>query len=95
VARVIGRDAELVSATALLNLVSSGPCALLLEGEAGIGKTTVWQEIVSQAAARDFRVLTARPAEAEAKLSFGALADLLGEVDGRILAELPAPQRTR
>jgi hypothetical protein len=40
-----------------------------------------------------FRILACRPAQAEAKLAFAALADLLGAVEEDILAELPKPQR--
>ena len=61
--------------------MAAEPAALVVEGEAGIGKTTVWLEAVRLGEARAFRVLQARPAESEARLSYAALADLLGDVD--------------
>ncbi|MGE2723332.1 helix-turn-helix transcriptional regulator [Mycolicibacterium pulveris] len=69
-----------------------GPSALLIEGEAGIGKTTLWLTAVEQAQARGFRVLSARAAEAESVLAYTALADLLDEVDAGAWADLPDPQ---
>ena len=51
--------------------------ALRLEGDPGIGKTTVWRAGVDLARERGFRVLVAEPSEAERSLSYAALADLL------------------
>ncbi len=70
-----------------------GPDALLLEGEPGIGKSTVWLAATAAAAERGFRVLTARPSAAESRLSYAALADLLSSVDRSTLEVLPKPQR--
>jgi len=64
----------------------------LIEGEAGIGKTTVWLEGIAAGEARSYRVLRAQPTEREAKLSYGALADLVGPVFEETRAALPAPQ---
>lgn len=44
-----------------------GASALVIEGGAGIGKTTLWFEMVRAAGAGGYRVLQARPAESEAK----------------------------
>ncbi len=49
---VVGRDRELATVTAFLDALPSGPSGLLLEGAAGIGKTTVWEAGVAGAAAR-------------------------------------------
>jgi len=65
---------------------------LLIEGEPGIGKTTLWLAAVEQAAAKGFRVLSARAAAAESVLAYTALADLLDEVDASAWADLPTPQ---
>src|SRR5205085_359720 len=67
--------------------------ALVIQGEAGIGKTAVWLEAVAMAEALGFRVLQARPAESEAKLSYATLADLIGVAFDDTRAELPAPQQ--
>jgi DNA-binding CsgD family transcriptional regulator len=89
---VIGRDREIAVVSASLDSVPRGPGALLVEGEAGIGKSTVWFESVRLAEARGYRVLRARPAESEAKLSYAALADLVGPVFDEARAQLPHPQ---
>jgi DNA-binding CsgD family transcriptional regulator len=90
---VFGREREFVRLSAFLDAVPRGPRALLLEGEAGIGKTTVWRWTVERARAATFRPLTCRPAEAEAKFSYAALADLFETIDARDLPDLPPPQR--
>jgi DNA-binding CsgD family transcriptional regulator len=87
---LIGREDELDAAfTALTTL----PAIVALEGEAGIGKTSVWRAVVQQLEAGGNVVLSARPAEAETHLSYAGLADLLDPVLDDGLAELPAPQR--
>src|SRR5580693_2915657 len=89
---MIGREREIAVVSAFLDSVPRGPRALLVEGEAGIGKSTVWFESVRLAEARGYRVLRARPAESEAKLSYAALADLVGPAFDEARAQLPHPQ---
>jgi ATP/maltotriose-dependent transcriptional regulator MalT len=72
---------------------TSEPSALLIEGEPGIGKTTLWLEALDQAREQGFRVLSARAAEAESVLAYTALADLLDGVPASAWADLPEPQR--
>ena len=91
-AAVIGRDPEIAVVSAFLDPVPRGPRALLVEGEAGIGKLTVWFESVRLAEARGYRVLQGRPAESEAKLSYAALADVVGPAFDETRALLPRPQ---
>lgn len=91
--RVIGREEELAAVAAFLDRAIHRPAALLFEGEAGVGKTTLWRATVDSASERSFRVLTASPAEAETAMSFAALGDLLGDAVGEVLPELPPPQR--
>ena len=69
-----------------------GPAGVVLEGEAGIGKTVLWRAALDRARALGLRVLDARPTEAERELSFVALTDLLADVRDEI-GRLPAPQR--
>jgi DNA-binding CsgD family transcriptional regulator len=90
---VVGREVELAACERLLERAAGGPAALVVEGEAGIGKTTVWRAGVAAAAGRGFAVLGCRPAEAEARLSYSGLGDLLGPVAAAVLAQLPGPQR--
>jgi DNA-binding CsgD family transcriptional regulator len=75
-----------------LTSASAEPSALLIEGEAGIGKTTLWLAAVERARDRGFRVLTARTAAAESVLAYTALADLLEDIDAGAWADLPGPQ---
>jgi DNA-binding CsgD family transcriptional regulator len=93
VAGVVGRDREMAAVAAFLDAVPAGPAGLLLEGAAGIGKTTVWSAGAAWAAGRSFTVLSSRPVESEATLSFAALGDLLDGVLDQALARLPPPQR--
>ncbi len=88
---VVGRDRELAVLRSFVDEME-GAAALVLEGAAGIGKTTLWRAVVDHAAARR-RVLAARPAAAEARLSFSALADLLRPVLDEALSAVPSPQR--
>ncbi len=90
---MVGREAELSRLNSFLDDVAGGRAALLLEGESGIGKTTLWKRGVATAAERRWRVLSTRPAEPEAKLSYTGLADLLEGSDDVIQA-LPSPQRS-
>src|SRR5438045_1909836 len=86
-----GREAELAAIAAFLD--GGSLRALVLEGEAGIGKTTLWREGLRLAEERDYRVLACAAASAEAHLPFSALADLLGPVLESVLDELPGPRR--
>ena len=85
---IIGRDEELASIGAFLDRVQEGPAALVLSGEAGIGKTSLWEAGAEVAEHRFGRVLSHRSAEAEASLSFTGLSDLLAPVFADI-APLP------
>jgi DNA-binding CsgD family transcriptional regulator/tetratricopeptide (TPR) repeat protein len=89
----VGRQAELASLHSFLDRVAEGPLALVLEGEAGIGKSTLWLEVVGVARARGFRVLMSRPAEAERRLTHASLGDLFESVLESVLPALPAPRR--
>jgi ATP/maltotriose-dependent transcriptional regulator MalT len=90
---IVGRERELEAIERLLVRAGEGARAVLLEGEAGIGKTTVWEAALAAAAAEGHRVLSCRPVEAEAKLVFAALGDLVEPVADDGLAALPGPQR--
>ncbi len=92
VREVWGRDAELTETARLLEDVKMGPVALVLTGEEGIGKTTLWKAVLSQAEDLGYRVLSARPVESEAKLAFAAVADLLRDGLDEALLALPPPQ---
>jgi DNA-binding CsgD family transcriptional regulator len=65
---------------------------LLLVGEPGVGKSTLWRAGVEDALSGGFAVLEASPAAAERSLSFAALGDLLTGLREEI-GGLPEPQR--
>jgi MoxR-like ATPase len=67
--------------------------ALIIEGDPGIGKTTLWRDALSRARRRGLRVLTARASAAESVLAYATLADLLADVDHAMWSDLPEPQR--
>ncbi|HTG40339.1 MAG TPA: ATP-binding protein, partial [Methylomirabilota bacterium] len=90
---ILGRDPELSAVSHFLDRIGSGPCGLVLEGSAGIGKTTLWLAGITEAADRGYRVVKSRAAESEARLSYAALGDLLGDVPDNAIGEMPAPLR--
>lgn len=90
---VVGRSKEVAALDRFLASVGRGFGVLAIEGEAGIGKTTVWREGVRQAGERGATVLVARATEQELGLSFAGLADLFGPLGDELLEGLPAPQR--
>ena len=90
---IVGRSAELEAIDVFLDRLGREAGAIVFEGEAGIGKTTVWRQVFERAARRSLAVLSCRPVEAEAKLAFASLADLLEPVADAILPQLPEPQR--
>jgi DNA-binding CsgD family transcriptional regulator len=89
----IGREHELERIEAFLARIGQEPCALVLSGEAGIGKTVLWETGVEEAERRDLRVLAGRGSEAEASLSFAGLSDLLAPVFDDVSASLLPPRR--
>ena len=91
---LIGRDAELEAIERLLvRRDGELTLAVVLEGEPGIGKTTLWRAGVELAGEHAYRVLIARPASTEAQMPFVGLGDLLGGCVADVLDDLPAPQR--
>src|SRR6186997_979013 len=93
VSEIVGRDEELASVQAFIDGAERGATALVLEGEAGIGKSTLWRAGVEHARARGLRVLSSRPAEAERGLAHVGLGDLFEEVLGDVLPAISAPRR--
>jgi AAA ATPase-like protein len=90
---VIGRSVEFGALAKFLQSAGVQPAGLAIEGDAGIGKTTLWLAAVQQAREHGFHVLSARVAQNETVLAYTTLADLLGGVGPGILARLPGVQR--
>jgi DNA-binding CsgD family transcriptional regulator len=90
---IVGRDEELASLRAFIDEAREAPAALVLEGEPGIGKSTLWRAGVDHAHTRGLHVLSSRPAEAERNLAHVGLGDLLAGVLDDVLPALTAPRR--
>ena len=90
---VVSRNEELSSLRAFIGEERRGPAALVLEGEAGMGQSTLWTAGVEYARAQGFCVLASRPAEAERGLAHVGLGDLFDGVLDDVLPVLSAPRR--
>jgi DNA-binding CsgD family transcriptional regulator len=90
---IVGREEELSALVACLEQRQRLAREIVIEGEAGIGKTTLWRRAVAEAQARGYRVLSCSPSETEAHLAFSGLRDLLDEAYGDGVDALPPPQR--
>ena len=90
---VVGREEELERLSRFVGDVDALPGVLLLEGGAGIGKTTLWRAGLVAAENAGFLVLRAAPSEAETHLAYAAAADLVAPVGDDALAYLPDVQR--
>src|SRR6185436_5157624 len=89
---VVGRTREVAE---LGRFLSAEPCprALVVEGPAGAGKTTLWRAGIEEARGRGMCVLACAPAEAEVALPFAAIGDLLRRHVDEVLPRLPGVQR--
>lgn len=74
---LVARSAELKLLHQLLSPEPPGPRAVLLTGEAGIGKTALWRHAVDRGREHGAVVLTARPAEDEMLGALVGLGDLV------------------
>jgi DNA-binding CsgD family transcriptional regulator len=89
----VGRRAEREALATFLGDLAGGPSAALIEGEPGIGKTTLWSGAIERAQARGHRVLSCRPSGPDAELSLVGLGDLLRGIPDEALVALSEPQR--
>ncbi len=79
-ARVLGRADERARVDAFLDSIALGPATLVVRGEAGIGKSTLWQYGLSAAAGRGLAVRSVRAVRAPHGEQVG-LDDLFGPDD--------------
>lgn len=89
----VRRPVEARAVDGFLAASALAPAGLIIEGEPGIGKTTLWLAALSQAAESGATVLSTRGAQSESILAYTGLEDLLGGLDHAVVADLPAPQR--
>ena len=75
VPRICGREAEIQAlGEALDRVAAGGPAIVLVEGEAGIGKTRLLAKALEDTAGRGMRVAAGRAEELERTRPFGVLA---------------------
>ena len=88
---ILGRDRELEIVAGLVAKAASGGGALVIQGDAGIGKSALLERAVAQAQAAGMRVLSTTGVRTEANLPFAGLHQLLRPILGGLEA-LPKPQ---
>jgi DNA-binding CsgD family transcriptional regulator len=89
----VGREAEARRVREFLVGLGTGSRSLILEGELGIGKTTLLEWGRGFAVTQDVSVLRSEPVEAEFPLEFAGLADLFQDLPSAVLETLPSPQQ--
>lgn len=89
---VIGRERETSALRDAVGHVSSGGSAFVIDGEAGIGKSSLVADVLEHASRRGLRTLTTTGTLAESAEPYSALHMLLYPLRGGI-ANLPSPQR--
>lgn len=92
-AGIVGREDHLERLHALVGGDGSTMRALVIDGEAGIGKTTLWHAGIAAARDQGLTVLAAQPAQTESALPYAALGDLLRPLLDGHLAQLPRAKR--
>ena len=90
--RLVGRARERRLLDGLVESVEGGGVAVVIAGEAGVGKTALLTHVADVASRRGLRVLAARGEESEAVLAFATLTDLLVPLREKF-RELPSAQR--
>jgi DNA-binding CsgD family transcriptional regulator len=92
---LVGREFELQAVQSLLQAGKNAPVALLIDGDPGIGKTTVCRAASDAATESGFTTLTTAGASTEVSLAWAGLADLVAGIDEVALACLaPLHQQT-
>ena len=89
---LIGRDDEVRRLDELVDGLGAGGRALVISGDAGIGKSALLQHVRGRAEAARSQTLSAVGAESEAELAFAGLHQLLGPILG-LSDRLPDPRR--
>jgi hypothetical protein len=93
---IVGRTAELGEVDTWFAGSNHARAALLvIQGQAGIGKTSIWSEATSRASQAGWQVLSCRPGASDAALAYVGLTDLLSVIPDDGLRMLPEPQRRR
>jgi DNA-binding CsgD family transcriptional regulator/tetratricopeptide (TPR) repeat protein len=91
--RLVGRDQDLAALRAFADRAAADGGALVMSGEAGVGKTALVEAAASYAAAAGRRVLRVTGAEFEVNVSFAGLHQLLFPLLDSCLGRLGPAQR--
>jgi hypothetical protein len=89
---LVGRDVEAARVDAIVEGLAEGGAALVVSGEAGVGKSALLHYARARADALGLRTLTAVGVESEAELAFAGVHQLLYPILG-LRELLPVPQR--
>src|SRR6476646_8837320 len=89
---LVGRAREFAILATLVDMLDERGAALVVRGEAGVGKSALLAAASAQARTRGMLVLTVTGAQAESLLPFAGLHQLLHPLLDHA-NELPAPQR--
>ena len=90
--QLVGRDVETARVDTMLGRLAEGGEALLVSGEAGVGKSALLDYARARADGLGLRTLSSLGVESEAELAFAGLHQLLVPVL-ELVELLPAPQR--
>ena len=92
-AAIVGRENELAVIDAFVAGGERPSASLMLDGVAGIGKTSLWAYGLSEAARQGVAVRSSRCTVADSAWAFAGLGDLFDGIPGDVLDELPDVQR--
>lgn len=85
---LVGREAECEQLQRWLSAARSAPGVLLIDGDAGLGKSRLLRELTRRAADGGARVVSSRAPQAHPGWPYAAFRELLQELDPQALAEL-------
>ncbi len=89
---LVGRESEIEQLDWLIGRVRAGSGTLMINGEAGIGKSALLERARDRATELGARALVAVGVESEAELAFAGMHQLLQPIIGTVEL-LPSPQR--
>jgi predicted ATPase len=89
---LVGRESELAVLRGVLDHAGSGrTAAVVVRGDAGIGKTALLDAVAADATQRGWRCLTVRGIEAESVLAYAGLLAAVQPLRGHV-GDLPSAQ---
>src|SRR3954451_4706951 len=91
---IVGREDELRALVRVVDERARRCVVVQLDGEAGIGKTSVLRSAMTHAREHGWQLLACTPAESEQSLAFAVLGDLLEPVFDEFSIGIPDAQRT-